>query len=276
MELYASADRLRVIEARVPGNTMDWERIWTGRRTLQEARYPGTLRIAALTRKFLPHGSRVLDGGCGLADKVLAFDRAGIQGYGVDTAQDTLARAKEEVSSLRLVAADVRALPFADNSLDGYWSLGVLEHFFDGFDAAAREIRRTLRPGGYLFLSVPSLNVIKSRRLARGRYGIFRQDHEARGTSHFWQYYFSDQEIIAKFASLDFQLVLQRREGAYYGLKNDFPALRSVLQWIEDRNKRLSRLVIRALNLLFNRWAYHTTIFVLRHGDGAAPPARAT
>jgi SAM-dependent methyltransferase len=269
MELRAAANGLRVIETRVPGNTMDWERIWTGRRTLQEARFPGTLRIAALTRKFLPAGARVLDGGCGLADKVLAFDRAGLEGYGVDTAQETLARAKDEAPSLRVFVADVRALPFPDNSLDGYWSLGVLEHFFDGFDVAAAEIRRTLKPGGYLFLSVPSLNVMKSRRLARGAYAVF-PGPTTEGSSRFWQYYFSYREIIDKFAALNFSVVDIRREGAYYGIKNDISALRPVLQAIENGSKPLSRLVIRALNLLFNRWAFHTTVYVLRYDAQAA------
>lgn len=270
MELLSTPDRRRVIEARGPDDAVEWNQIWAGRHTQREARYPGTLRIAALTREFLPAGSKVLDGGCGLGDKVLAFDRIGLQGYGVDTAQETLRLAKAEVPELRVLVSDVRQLPFADSSLDGYWSLGVIEHFFDDFDAAAAEISRTLKPGGYLFLSVPSLNVTKRRRLARASYPVFQDSDAASGRSRFWQYYFSDDEVIAKFAALGFALKLSNRQGAYYGLKNDFPALRPVLQLVEDRSKLLSRLLIRSLNFLFNRWLYHTTIFVFRYGGSAA------
>ncbi len=270
MELLATADRRRVIETRGPSDATDWNEIWAGRRTRSEANYPGTLRIAALTRKFLPAGSKVLDGGCGLGDKVLAFDRAGLQGYGVDTARETLALAKADVPELRVLVADVRHLPFADSALDGSWSLGVIEHFFDGFEAAAAEICRTLRPGGYLFLSVPTLNVAKRRRLAGAGYPVFQADDAAAGRSGFWQYYFSDDEVIAKFATLGFGLKLTRREGAYYGIKNDFRALRPLLQFFEDRAKPLSRLIIRSCNFLFNRWLFHTTIFVFRREIASA------
>ena len=264
MELVATADRRRVIETRGSADATDWEQIWAGRRTRREARYPGTLRIAALTRKFLPAGSKVLDGGCGIADKVLALDRAGLQGYGVDTAQQALVLAKADVPELRVAVADIRKLPFADGALDGYWSLGVIEHFFDDFDAAAAEICRTLRPYGFLFLSVPTLNVTKRRRLAAARYPVYQPDEET-GGSRFWQYYFSDDEVIARFAALGFAFRLKRREGAYYGIKNDFPLLRPVLQSLEKRNALLSRLLIRACNLLCNPWFFHTTIFVFQY-----------
>jgi SAM-dependent methyltransferase len=181
--------------------------------------------------------------------------------------------AKSEVPLLRVLVADVRQLPFADSSLDGYWSLGVIEHFFDDFDAAAAEIQRTLRPNGYLFLSVPSLNLAKQRRLRKARYAVFATDDTRSGRSNFWQYYFSDEEIVGKFAALGFALEFTRRAGAYYGIKNDFPAARLFLQFVEDRSRLLSRLVIRALNLVFNRWLYHTTIFVFKYSEPS--PAQA-
>lgn len=262
MELLADPKGRRVIETRDATDATEWEKIWAGRNVLREARYPGTLRIAALTRKFLPAKSKVLDGGCGLGDKVLAFDRAGLVGYGVDTAKETLTVAKAEVPDLRVLVADVRALPFAAHSFDAHWSLGVIEHFFDDFDATAAEIRRTLRPGGYLFLSVPTLNATKRRRLASARYATFQAD--ASGRSQFWQYYFSDDEVIEKFAALGFTLEMKSREGAYYGIKNDFRSIQPLLQFIEDKSKPLSRLVIRSCNILFNRWLFHTSIFVFR------------
>jgi SAM-dependent methyltransferase len=267
VKLFASSDGRRVIEARGPSDATDWNAIWAGRGTKHEARYPGTLRIAALTRRFLPAGSKVLDGGCGLADKVLAFDRAGLEGYGVDTAQRTLALAKAEVPELRVLVADVRKLAFADRSLDGYWSLGVVEHFFDDFAETAIEICRTLKPGGFLFLSVPTLNLVKRRRLKKKQYPVFEAGRPAFDGSAFWQYYFSDAELAATFTALGFEPVLKRREGAYYGIKNDFESFGCLLQSIEQRSPQISRLIIQSLNILFNRWLFHTTIFVFRRNS---------
>ena len=47
-------------------------------------------------------------------------------------------------------------LPFADNSLDGVFSVAVLEHVKDPF-LCAREIMRVMKPGGVLFCAVPFL-----------------------------------------------------------------------------------------------------------------------
>ena len=51
------------------------------------------------------------------------------------------------------VQADARAMPFADNSFDAIWSIWVLEHIPDP-ERALNEMRRVIKPGGLLFLSV--------------------------------------------------------------------------------------------------------------------------
>jgi len=50
-------------------------------------------------------------------------------------------------------------LPFADNSLDGVFSVAVLEHVQDPFRCAG-EILRVLKPGGVLFCAVPFLQPV--------------------------------------------------------------------------------------------------------------------
>ncbi|BBK38943.1 methyltransferase [Allostella sp. ATCC 35155] len=52
---------------------------------------------------------------------------------------------------------DLSALTFADASIDVHITQDVLEHVFD-IDAVAREIRRTLKPGGMHIFTTPMVN----------------------------------------------------------------------------------------------------------------------
>jgi SAM-dependent methyltransferase len=51
----------------------------------------------------------------------------------------------------RFVAGTATAMPFADNEFDAIWSIWVLEHIPNP-EAALREIRRVVKPGGLLYL----------------------------------------------------------------------------------------------------------------------------
>jgi SAM-dependent methyltransferase len=55
------------------------------------------------------------------------------------------------------VAGTATAMPFADSTFDAIWSIWVLEHIPNP-EAALSEIRRVVKPGGYLFLQ-PTWNV---------------------------------------------------------------------------------------------------------------------
>lgn len=52
------------------------------------------------------------------------------------------------------VVADAAALPFSDATVDMVISESVLEHVPDA-EAAIREMTRVIRPGGYLYVSIP-------------------------------------------------------------------------------------------------------------------------
>jgi len=89
----------------------------------------------------------ILDVGCGrgfTADVVRAHG-------GRYTGVDLVANG----SGFALALADATRLPFPDASFDGVFCIDAFEHIPDGA-RAAREFRRVLRPGGYVFLSAPN------------------------------------------------------------------------------------------------------------------------
>lgn len=83
----------------------------------------------------------------------------GARAHGIDLSLPIAGQAAAEFRrrdlALAGVAADVRALPYADRSFDAVYSMGTIEHFDETEDAVA-EIFRVLRPGGRALIGVPN------------------------------------------------------------------------------------------------------------------------
>lgn len=54
------------------------------------------------------------------------------------------------------IISDLQKIPYKDESVDLLVSNSVLEHIYD-YNAVVKEIYRVLKPGGYIYLSVPNL-----------------------------------------------------------------------------------------------------------------------
>ena len=90
-----------------------WQRQW-GRTDLQRylARYRGG-RLGYFDgpfRRHLPRDQPVLEAGCGRGQYVLALQRLGYDVHGVEYAEETVRAVREVEPSLRIRAADLRAL----------------------------------------------------------------------------------------------------------------------------------------------------------------------
>ncbi len=107
------------------------------------------LRKAGLTPEEL-HGKLVLDVGCGMGRYADVVTRWGAKVVGIDLS------AAAEVAARNLadrdffaVQADVFALPFAPESFDYIYSIGVLHHTPD-CEKAVKSLTQFLKPGGTL------------------------------------------------------------------------------------------------------------------------------
>jgi SAM-dependent methyltransferase len=76
----------------------------------------------------------ILEGGCGIGQMVHAFKWQGYNAVGIDFARRTIKRVKVAVPELDIRFGDVRNLPFRDGEIAGYWSFGVIEHFWEGYE----------------------------------------------------------------------------------------------------------------------------------------------
>jgi demethylmenaquinone methyltransferase/2-methoxy-6-polyprenyl-1,4-benzoquinol methylase len=101
-------------------------------------------------RRTVRQADRVLDACCGTGDLAVAARAAGAaQVVGVDFSERMLERARRKAPELEWVQADVLALPFDDASFDSA-VVGFGVRNVENLEAALRELRRVLRPGGRL------------------------------------------------------------------------------------------------------------------------------
>jgi SAM-dependent methyltransferase len=168
MKRFFDERHSRLVYVRRKADRAFWEEHWTAlaRRTV----FPRHRTLLRITREYLIEGSSILEGGCGPADKVLRLKENGFETVGLDFAPETLLNARRTRPELDLVAGDVFALPFRDESFDGAWSFGVVEHFHNGFDGILDETRRVLRPFGILFLCFPRFSPLRRLKARLHRY----------------------------------------------------------------------------------------------------------
>ncbi len=119
--------------------------------------------------KYVPRFGKVLEAGCGVGRYVFYLSKLGIDIEGLDFAKETIDYLKEWQNKYgfnqKFIVGDVTNLPYEDNSVRGYISLGVVEHFIEGPQLPIKEALRVLEPGGIAIITTPSVswNVFKNR-----------------------------------------------------------------------------------------------------------------
>ena len=113
-------------------------------------------RLHRVLRRSFANGSQLLHAGCGggQVDQGL-HERMRITALDISAGALELYQANNPAVS-RIKHGDILALPFADASFDGYYSLGVIEHFTEQEIARIlAEALRVLRPHGKVILFWP-------------------------------------------------------------------------------------------------------------------------
>ena len=149
-QIYVNNSSNRLVYAKEPAGKEYWDRHWSEKIRSIYRSPPRNSFFTGITKKYLPLESTILEGGCGMGDKVLALSNAGFNAIGIDFAESTIKEIKNLDSSLDVRVGDVRNLPISDGEIDGYWSLGVIEHFYDGYGEIIDEMYTLLK---YLCMS---------------------------------------------------------------------------------------------------------------------------
>lgn len=116
--------------------------------------YLGKMRHVRAFMKGIVPGSKVLDTCCGEGVLVDTYRHRGFDIVGLDL----------NYESERVTRGDVRDMPYPDESFDAVMFLDALEHVpLADQPGALKEIRRVLKPGGMMLLTVANLAHLNTR-----------------------------------------------------------------------------------------------------------------
>ena len=236
-----------------------WDSIWNVDNFEELVKIKNNPFIIDNTKRYLPTGSRILEGGCGRGDKVYALYSHGYDVYGVDYAKETIKKINRCVPEIKVTYGDVRKLDFEDGFFDGYWSLGVIEHFYNGYDEIINEMYRVLKHGGVLFMTVPSMSCIRKFKAKVGRYPQYLENEEM--VKNFYQFVLNPKQVIKKFENKGFKLLEIRKIEGVYGVSNEVNFLGRVFQYLYNSNT----LAIRKMTeIIANTFANHLSFYIMK------------
>jgi SAM-dependent methyltransferase len=221
-----------------------------------------------LTKRYVrPDSGPIIEGGCGMGQFVHAFTQAGYRCTGVDYAAETVRRVKELAPELDIRAADLRELPFPDNVFSAYWSLGVIEHYWDGYVPLVSEMTRVLKPGGYLFLTFPALSPLRRLKVRLGAYPAYSSPDAPPG---FYQFILDPRREMAVFREHGFAARMLRLQSGTHGLADELPAFAPLVKTLSGlaARKRPWRYVEAALGRSLAPFAGHVALVVLQKAAG--------
>lgn len=107
-------------------------------------------------KKYIKEGDKIIDVGCGNGRLMELFKGENINYTGVDISDQLINLAREKYPDNNFTIADNLNLPFSDNNFDKVFSIAVLHTIPSNElrEKAVAELKRILKPGGLLFITV--------------------------------------------------------------------------------------------------------------------------
>lgn len=210
-----------------------------------------------------PEEGIILEGGCGRGKNVASLVNNGYRVIGIDYAEKTVSILNQCVPVLDIRLGDVRKLPFDDNYFIGYWSLGVIEHFWEGYESIALEMSRVLKDNGYLFLTFPYMSPL---RRIKGKLRLYDLWQKTVPSNNFYQFALNSRLVIGDFQKLGFKLVRTLPWDGIKGTKDEIVIIKPLLQKLYDYkgNNIFIKFIRMSISMIMSPIAGHNVLLILK------------
>ena len=204
-----------------------------------------------ITRKYLS-GGKILEGGCGNGNVVISLNHAGFQTTGIDYAENTISKLKLAYPYTDFQHGDLQDLNFPGRHFDGYWSIGVIEHY-ENYDKIIKEAYRVLKDGGYLFLIFPHMSLL--RRLKKWL-GMYQTEQ-----GEFFEYLLDKKQVLNRLGA--FKHVGTHYRAGAYGVMKEVKCLKGLMHYLA-RGNLLKKIINGVMLIVSSRLCGHSILIVLK------------
>lgn len=113
--------------------------------------------VARLTDRHFKRGGIYLEAGCGTGQSSLSLNRYNRRYIALDCSFYPLEEVRKNNHGIDLaIAGNILCLPFSNESFDGIWNVGVMEHFDEtNLIKIYREFARVLKKNGTVIILIP-------------------------------------------------------------------------------------------------------------------------
>ncbi len=207
---------------------------------LQKSRsWRGETEKRDLVERFVGRG-RILDVGCGDGKFLWALDSRKWDRSGVEFAEQTVQLVRGKIRDISFIEGDIFSHQLGEGSFDVITFWHVLEHLPRSREVLKR-VHQLLRPGGWLFISLPNFDSLQARLFQRHWYAF---DDVPRHLYHFAP---GPLEILLKERDLTVY------KHVFFSPKVNFHCLKySLINWSEARfGSRLPYYILKPLLMVF-------------------------
>ncbi len=122
-------------------------------------------------------GKKILEIGAGSGSDIVYLSAWGAEAYALDFSRESIRSirswSKKKMTSVQIVKADAKKIPYPDNKFDLVYSVGLMEHFIRVLPLLIEQIR-VVKPGGFLIIDVPQkytlYTIAKHVRMSRNKH----------------------------------------------------------------------------------------------------------